>query len=95
VALPADYDTDPGRFRLGSRIAGKCLTLGTESLHGHIAGVLARAGTRLVADVGCGEGALSAAVRPPWRPRIVGLDASPAMLAACPPPRPRARPACR
>ena len=85
TALPRDYDTSPGRFRLGARVTTKYLT-GEESVYAHIVGTLSRAGARLVADIGCGEGALAAASRSP-QVRIVGIDASPVMLAACPGPR--------
>jgi SAM-dependent methyltransferase len=85
MALPRDYDSNPGRFRLGARVTARYLT-GGEGIYAHIAGMLGRAGARLVADIGCGEGALAAAPRSP-QVRIVGIDASPAMLAACPGPR--------
>jgi SAM-dependent methyltransferase len=84
-ALPRDYDTDPGRFRLGASLTGRYLT-GGPGLYPHIASMLGQAGARLIADIGCGEGALTAAARSPQR-QIIGIDASPAMLAACPPPR--------
>jgi SAM-dependent methyltransferase len=85
MALPRDYDVNPARFRLGARVTDSYLTSG-ESLYAHIAGMLADAGSRLIADIGCGEGALTAAARSP-RTRITGIDASLAMLAACPDPR--------
>lgn len=88
MAVPRDYDVNPGRFRLGARVTNRYLT-GGEGIYAQIAGMLADAGAYLVADIGCGEGALAAAAGAP-RTRIVGIDASPAMLAACPGPRVRA-----
>lgn len=85
MALPRDYDSNPGRFRLGASVTGRYLTDG-QSMYAHIADLLAGAEARLIADIGCGEGALTAAVRS-QRTRIIGIDASPAMLAACPQPR--------
>ena len=82
MALPRDYDVNPGRFRLGVRVTNKYLA-GGEGIYARIAGTLGRAGTHLVADIGCGEGALTAAARS-RRMQIIGVDASPAMLAACP-----------
>lgn len=89
MALPCDYDANPGRFRLGAQVTQKYLT-STDTLYQHITDALARAGARLVADIGCGEGALGAAARASLRARIIGIDASATMLAACPPPRLRA-----
>jgi SAM-dependent methyltransferase len=85
MALPRDYDTSPGRFRLGASLTGRYLT-GGPGIHAHIASMLGRAGARLIADIGCGEGALTAAARSPQL-QIIGIDASPVMLAACPQPR--------
>jgi SAM-dependent methyltransferase len=85
MALPRDYDVDPGRFRLGVRVTNSYLTSG-EGLYARIAGLLGHTGARLIADIGCGEGALGAAARSPQL-RIVGIDASPTMLAAGPGPR--------
>jgi len=88
MALARDYDANPGRFKLGASVTDKYL-VGAETIHAHIAGMLSRAGAYLVADIGCGEGALAAAVRAP-RMRVVSIDASPVMLAAAPDPRVRA-----
>jgi SAM-dependent methyltransferase len=78
-----DYDADPDRFRTGSRITEAHLPSGV-SLYGKIAGYLRKRGARRVLDVGCGEGALAAAVGgQSW---VVGLDGSATMLAAVPPP---------
>jgi SAM-dependent methyltransferase len=85
MALPRDYDVDPGRFRLGVRVTNTYLTSG-EGLYARIAGLLGQTGAQLIADIGCGEGALAAAARSPRR-QIVGIDASPTMLAAGPGPR--------
>jgi SAM-dependent methyltransferase len=82
MALPRDYDANPGRFRLGARVTDRYLT-GREGIYAHIADMLGRAGARLVADIGCGEGALAAAAHAS-RMQIIGVDASPTMLAACP-----------
>jgi SAM-dependent methyltransferase len=80
MATPRDYDVNPGRFRLGARVTNRYLTSG-EDLYAHICDALGRAGAHLIADLGCGEGALTAAARAPQM-RIIGIDASPAMLAA-------------
>ena len=85
MALPRDYDANPERFRLGARVTNRYVT-GGEGIYARIAGILGRAGACLVADIGCGEGALTAAARSPQM-RIVGIDASPTMLTACPDPR--------
>lgn len=85
MALPRDYDVNPGRFRLGARVTTRYLT-GGEGIYAHIVGMLGRAGVHLVADIGCGEGALAAASCSP-QVQIIGIDASPTMLAACPGPR--------
>lgn len=79
MALPRDYDVNPGRFRLGVRVTDKYLTR-AESGYAHIAGLLGQAGAHLVADIGCGEGALAAAACSPQL-QVVGIDASPVMLA--------------
>jgi len=85
MALIRDYDVDPERFRLGARVTDRYLT-GAQGIHAHIAGLLDQAGAGLVADIGCGEGALAAAVRSA-QTRVVSIDASSVMLAACPDPR--------
>lgn len=54
-----------------------------KSLHDHLIGLLALRGTEEVLDLGCGNGALIEAVRPHVAAgHLVGLDISPAMLAA-------------
>jgi SAM-dependent methyltransferase len=85
MAVPRDYDVNPERFRLGVRVTDRHLT-GGESIYAHITGLLGRARARLVADIGCGEGALAVAAHS-TRMRVIGIDASPNMLAACPGPR--------
>jgi SAM-dependent methyltransferase len=94
MGVPADYDEDPGRFRLATRVTERYLT-GTGSLYERIAAGLSGD----VLDIGCGEGALSAALgdaarggaaggaAPSGRTvRVVGLDASATMLSAHPRP---------
>jgi SAM-dependent methyltransferase len=88
MALTPDHgsspdDSDPERFRLAGRVTRKYL-IGARSLHDHVAMKLLDAGASLVLDIGCGEGALSAALPRPAPVRIVGLDASPALLRAHP-----------
>jgi 2-polyprenyl-3-methyl-5-hydroxy-6-metoxy-1,4-benzoquinol methylase len=75
MALPRDYDANPGRFRLGVRVTDRYLT-GAEGIYAHIAGMLGRAGAHLIADIGCGEGVLTAAARTPQL-QVVGIDTSP------------------
>jgi SAM-dependent methyltransferase len=92
VARPRDYDTSPGRFRLAQRIGRDYLT-GGPTLHEHIWDVLAAAcggQPLLVADVGCGDGALTAARPADRRARVVGLDASVGLLRDHPGPAVRA-----
>ncbi|MFI0407913.1 class I SAM-dependent methyltransferase [Actinomadura sp. 3N508] len=89
MALTPDYDSDPERFRLASRVTGKYL-IGARSLHDHIAAKLLNGGPSHVLDIGCGEGALSDALPDPPPFRLVGLDASAALLRAHPAPRVRA-----
>lgn len=54
MAVPYDYDSNPARFRLGVQVTDRYLT-GAESIYAHIVGMLGRAGTHLIADIGCGE----------------------------------------
>jgi SAM-dependent methyltransferase len=67
------------------RVTNKYLT-GAEDIYAHIVGILGRAGAHLIADIGCGEGALAAATSSPQM-QIIGIDTSPTMLAACSGPR--------
>jgi SAM-dependent methyltransferase len=85
VTTPFDYDRDPERFRLAGRVTRQHL-VASRSLYQRLAGVLATVRPRWVLDVGCGEGALRAALPAPLQPRVVGLDASATMLSAHPPP---------
>lgn len=75
-AMEPDYDRDPERFRIGQRVTAQ---YARADLYAEIAGRLP--GHDPILDVGCGEGALAAA-----RPGVIGLDRSPTMLAAAPPP---------
>jgi SAM-dependent methyltransferase len=84
VTTPFDYDANPERFRLASRVTQQHLT--TRSLYDHLAEVLVGMGVRRILDIGCGEGALRAALPARLRSRVVGLDASRTMLGAHPPP---------
>jgi SAM-dependent methyltransferase len=84
VTTPFDYDRDPERFRLAARVTRRHLTTG--SLYALLAGELARMGPRRVLDIGCGEGALRAALPAGLGARTVGVDASATMLAAHPRP---------
>jgi hypothetical protein len=85
MTTPFDYDRNPERFRLGTRVTRQYLTA-PRSLHDHLAEPLVAIEPRRILDIGCGEGALRAALPPRLRPRVVGLDASATMLAAHPPP---------
>jgi SAM-dependent methyltransferase len=87
VPTKVDYDSDPDRFRRGSRVTAAHLRPG-RSLYDAIAALLAERGARRVLDLGCGEGALGRAARTPVT--VVGLDASATMLSAVPPPAVRA-----
>ncbi|WP_075901977.1 class I SAM-dependent methyltransferase [Actinomadura sp. CNU-125] len=85
MAVDADYDADPERFRLAARVTRRYL-IGARSLHDHVAAKLRAAAPSRVLDVGCGEGALNGALpgSPPFR--LVGLDASAELLRAHPGP---------
>jgi SAM-dependent methyltransferase len=85
MTTPFDYDRDPDRFRLATRVTEQHLT-GVPSLYELLAGELAREDPRRILDIGCGEGALRAALPAGLRARTVGLDASATMLSAHPPP---------
>jgi SAM-dependent methyltransferase len=71
-----DYDRDPERFRTGQRVTAR---YARADLYAEVAGRLQ--GHDPILDLGCGEGALAAAI-----PGVIGLDRSPTMLAAAPPP---------
>ena len=92
MATRPDYDSDPDRFRLASKLTATYLRPGI-SLYEKIAGLLAERGAQQVLDLGCGEGALGAAVdhlSGQAKPLVVGLDASATMLSAAPTPAVRA-----
>ncbi len=92
MATRPDYDSDPDRFRLASKLTATYLRPGI-SLYEKIAGLLAERGAQQVLDLGCGEGTLGAAVdhlSGQAKPLVVGLDASATMLSAAPPPAVRA-----
>jgi SAM-dependent methyltransferase len=85
MTTPFDYDRNPERFRLAARVTKQHLTM-ARSLHDHLAEVLVGVRAQRILDIGCGEGALGAALPPLLRSRLVGLDASGTMLRANPPP---------
>lgn len=68
-----DYDTNPERFRLGTRLTA---ALGRGSLYELVADRLGNA--HRVLDIGCGDGALAAVVGR----RVIGLDAAAPMVGA-------------
>ena len=77
MATRRDYDRDPDRFRLASELTATHLRPGI-SLYEKIGGLLAERGARRVLDLGCGEGALGAAVdhlSVQAKPLVVGLAA--------------------
>ena len=85
VTTPFDYDANPERFRLATRVTRRYLTA-SRSLYELLAEALARLDPRRILDIGCGEGALRAALPAHLASRVVGLDASATMLGAHPPP---------
>jgi SAM-dependent methyltransferase len=89
MTTPFDYDRDPERFRLASRLTKAHLT-GARSLYALLADILVGVDARRILDIGCGEGALRAALPARRRSRLVGLDASATMLGRHPPPVVRA-----
>lgn len=77
---PRDYDSDPGRYRLGMQLSASYTTSGAD-LHARIVDLLAGAGVRRVLDVGCGDGALAvAAAASPVK--VISADAADAMACA-------------
>jgi SAM-dependent methyltransferase len=84
MTTPFDYDASPERFRLAARVTSQHLL--ARSLYDQLADLLAGIGAGHVLDVGCGEGALRAALPARLRSRLVGLDASGTMLGAHPRP---------
>jgi SAM-dependent methyltransferase len=85
MTTPFDYDADPERFRLAARVTRRHLTA-AGNLYERLAELLAGIGARRILDLGCGEGALRAALPARSRPGMVGLDASRTMLDAHSPP---------
>jgi SAM-dependent methyltransferase len=84
VTTPFDYDANPERFRLATRVTRQHLT--APSLYELLAEALARLDPRRILDIGCGEGALRAALPARLAARTVGLDAAATMLGGHPPP---------
>jgi SAM-dependent methyltransferase len=85
MTTPFDYDADPDRFRLAATVTRRHLT-SARSLYEQVAELLGGIGARRILDVGCGEGALRAALPARSPARLVGLDASRTMLGAHPRP---------
>ena len=85
MTTPFDYDRNPERFRLATEVTQQYLRV-ARSLYSHLAELLAGVGARRILDVGCGEGALRAALPAQLQSRVVGLDASWTMLGAHPRP---------
>jgi SAM-dependent methyltransferase len=85
MPTPFDYDRDPDRFRLASRLTRQHLTA-SPSLYAHLADLLVGLDAQRILDIGCGDGALRAALPARWQARLVGLDASATMLGGHPPP---------
>jgi ubiquinone/menaquinone biosynthesis C-methylase UbiE len=85
MTTPFDYDRDPDRFRLATRVTEQHLT-GVPTLYELLAGELAGEDPPRILDIGCGEGALRAALPAGLGARTVGLDASATMLSAHPRP---------
>jgi SAM-dependent methyltransferase len=85
MTTPFDYDRNPERFRLATRVTRQHLTA-THSLYDHLAELLVGVRVMRLLDIGCGEGALRAALPTQLQARLVGLDASATLLRAHPPP---------
>jgi SAM-dependent methyltransferase len=82
AAVPFDYESRPQRYRLGMTITAA--HAGT-NLYERVVQMLRALDATLVLDVGCADGVLRRAL-PPSRLRLVGLDASTALLRDHPPP---------
>ena len=61
MTTPFDYDSDPERFRLAVRVTRQHL-LAARSLYDQLAEMLVGIDARHILDIGCGEGALRAAL---------------------------------
>jgi SAM-dependent methyltransferase len=85
MTTPFDYDGNPERFRLATRVTQQHLTA-AQSPYNRLAKLLVGVRATRILDIGCREGALCAALPAPLQPRPVGLDASAAMLRAHPSP---------
>ncbi|MGH3565899.1 MAG: methyltransferase domain-containing protein [Pseudonocardia sp.] len=79
VPTQRDYDTDPGRYRLGTALTSAHGAPQTD-LHSRIVRLLHHAGVVRVLDVGCGAGALAAAAA--GMVRVIGVDAAATMIGA-------------
>jgi SAM-dependent methyltransferase len=81
MALPPDYDENPGRFRLARAVRNRHAA--RPDVHAQVAARLANEGLTPVLDVGCGEGELARHLPDgAW----VGVDSSRELLAAAPQP---------
>jgi len=89
MAFPSDYDSNPSRFRLAARVLQQ-YSNGLRNPYDEIPKTLSRAGARLVADIGSGEGALSSALRHIGAMKVISVDYSAAQLMNCPKPKMRA-----
>jgi SAM-dependent methyltransferase len=74
--VPRDYDSEPGRYRMGMRIARAHSAV---DLYARVARLLDELGAGTVLDVGCADGVLRAALPAPG-PWLVGLDTSHTLL---------------
>jgi SAM-dependent methyltransferase len=81
VGVLDDYDSDPGRYRLGMAVAE---TYSAASVYDLVAARLEAIRVRRLLDVGCAEGVLRAAMGP--GPLVIGLDTSAVLLRAHPAP---------
>jgi SAM-dependent methyltransferase len=76
AGVPCDYDSDPGRYRLGMHVARAHTAV---DLYDRVARLLGELGAGTVLDVGCADGVLRAALPAPG-PWLVGLDTSRTLL---------------
>src|SRR5918999_4003290 len=81
MALPPDYDENPGRFRLARAVRDRHAA--RPDVHVRVAARLRNEGLTPVLDIGCGEGELARHLpQNAW----VGIDSSRQLLAAAPHP---------